>query len=109
MPPDPQTWQQVAANLDKAVREHGSANGFDDAGIDLQHEIVEAFSNGDLDWEIPVRRAWGVVMRGVLGAFYSHPWAWNEIGFGGPAYPRGYRRLGSRAARTLGGAARVLR
>ena len=33
-------------------------------------------------------------MRAVLGAFYSHPWAWNEIGFGGPAYPRGYMRLG---------------
>ena len=26
--------------------------------------------------------------------FYSHPWAWNEIGFGGPAYPQGYMRLG---------------
>ena len=33
-------------------------------------------------------------MRGVLQAFYSHPWAWNEIGFGGPAYPRGYAALG---------------
>jgi hypothetical protein len=32
-------------------------------------------------------------MRAVLSAFYSHPWAWNEIGFGGPAYPRGYARL----------------
>ena len=32
--------------------------------------------------------------RSVLAAFYSHPWAWNEIGFGGPAYPRGYARLG---------------
>jgi len=32
-------------------------------------------------------------MRAVLAAFYSHPWAWNEIGFGGPAYPRGYMRL----------------
>jgi hypothetical protein len=32
-------------------------------------------------------------MRGVLSEFYSHPWAWNEIGFGGPAYPRGYMRL----------------
>ncbi len=39
-------------------------------------------------------KAWAVVMRAVLGAFYSHPWAWNEIGFGGPAYPRGYMRLG---------------
>jgi hypothetical protein len=35
-----------------------------------------------------------VVMRAVLAEFYSHPWAWNEIGFGGPAYPRGYARLG---------------
>ena len=34
-------------------------------------------------------------MRGILSAFYSHPWAWNEIGFGGPAYPRGYARLGA--------------
>jgi hypothetical protein len=33
-------------------------------------------------------------MRHALAAFYSHPWAWNEIGFGGPAYPRGYMRMG---------------
>ena len=38
-------------------------------------------------------------MRGIVGAFYSHPWAWNEIGFGGPAYPRGYMRLGPLAVR----------
>ena len=38
-------------------------------------------------------------MRSVLAAFYSHPWAWNEIGFGGPAYPRGYARLGDRHER----------
>lgn len=48
----------------------------------------------ELAWELPVTEAWGVVMRGVLSAFYSHPWAWNEIGFGGPAHPRGYVRLG---------------
>ena len=32
--------------------------------------------------------------RYACTAFYSHPWAWNEIGFGGPAYPRGYQALG---------------
>jgi hypothetical protein len=32
-------------------------------------------------------------MRYACSAFYSHPWAWNEIGFGGPAYPRGYKYL----------------
>ena len=32
-------------------------------------------------------------MRYACTAFYAHPWAWNEIGFGGPAYPRGYKHL----------------
>jgi hypothetical protein len=41
------------------------------------------------------KNTWSVLMRAVLSAFYSHPWAWNEIGFGGPAYPRGYARLGA--------------
>ena len=54
-----------------------------------------AFADGELAWAgLNVARAWSVVMRGALGAFYSHPWAWNEIGFGGPAYPRGYIRMG---------------
>ena len=73
----------------------GTKTGSPAAGSECQHEIVERFSEGELDWELPVTKAWGVVMRGVLGAFYSHPWAWNEIGFGGPAYPRGYARLGA--------------
>jgi hypothetical protein len=33
-------------------------------------------------------------MRYACAAFYSHPHAWQEIGFGGPAYPRGYKALG---------------
>lgn len=94
MPPDPETWRQVATNLDLTARGRGSGEGFAAASSELQHEIVEQFSRGELEWELPVEKAWGVVMRGVLSAFYSHPWAWNEIGFGGPAYPRGYARLG---------------
>jgi len=95
MPPDPETWRQVAANLDQSASEHDSDEGFAAASSETQHKIVQLFSEGELDWELPVTKAWGVVMRGVLGAFYSHPWAWNEIGFGGPAYPRGYARLGA--------------
>ena len=34
------------------------------------------------------------LMRDILHAYYSHPTAWNEIGFGGPASPRGYVRMG---------------
>jgi hypothetical protein len=95
MPSDPETWRRVAANLDQSARERGYEEGFATASSECQHEIVQLFSEGELDWELSVTKAWGVVMRGVLGAFYSHPWAWNEIGFGGPAYPRGYARLGA--------------
>jgi hypothetical protein len=28
-----------------------------------------------------------------ISAYYGHPTAWNEIGFGGPAAPRGYVRM----------------
>jgi hypothetical protein len=31
--------------------------------------------------------------RDVVLAFYAHPVAWNEIGWGGPASPRGYVRM----------------
>ena len=42
-----------------------------------------------------VTRAFAVVMRHICEAFYGHPWAWNEIGFPGPAYPRGYAAFGT--------------
>jgi hypothetical protein len=97
MPDDDETWRRVARGLDAAARQHGAA-GFAVASHEVQTRVVQAFSDGELHgevWdELPPSRAWSVVMRDVLSAFYSHPWAWNEIGFGGPAYPRGYARFG---------------
>lgn len=40
-----------------------------------------------------VQRFWELLLGDAGEAYYSHPWAWDEIGFGGPAYPRGYMRL----------------
>jgi hypothetical protein len=98
MPDDRETWRRVALGLDAAARQHGSAD-FAGAAEEIQRTVIQAFSEGALHgqvWdELPCGRAWGVIMRGVLSEFYSHPWAWNEIGFGGPAYPRGYARLGA--------------
>jgi hypothetical protein len=96
MPDDREVWRLVARGLDEAAQAQG-APGFEHADEELQRDLVEAFADGDLSsgaWEsLDVETAWTVVMRAVLSAFYSHPWAWNEIGFGGPAYPRGYMRL----------------
>jgi hypothetical protein len=33
------------------------------------------------------------VLDEIVRAYYAHPAAWSEIGFGGPASPRGYVRL----------------
>lgn len=33
------------------------------------------------------------VLHDVCSAYYSHPRAWSEMGFGGPANPRGYVRM----------------
>jgi hypothetical protein len=97
LPDDRETWRRVAKGLDAAARQHG-AGDFASASSEVQRQVVQAFSDGDLHgevWdELPPQRAWTVVMRAVLSAFYSHPWAWNEIGFSGPSYPRGFGRLG---------------
>jgi hypothetical protein len=94
MPPDPEVWREVARMLDSAAAEQG-AGDFAGARPEAQLLIVRRFAEGELRWEgCPVDKAWGVAMRDILSAFYSHPWAWSEIGFGGPAYPRGYARLG---------------
>jgi hypothetical protein len=97
MPDDRETWRQVAVGLDVAARQHGVAE-FVPAPWQIQCQVIQSFSEGSLHGEIwdelPPKRAWSVVMRAILSAFYSHPWAWNEIGFGGPAYPRGYARFG---------------
>ena len=70
MPDDRETWRLVARGLDEAAAAHGA----DSSG---------AAAPGDA-------QRWSYAQL----AFYSHPWAWNEIGFGGPAYPRGYARVG---------------
>jgi hypothetical protein len=36
-----------------------------------------------------------VLLRDIVEIYYAHPSAWSEIGFGGPASPRGYLRLGT--------------
>jgi hypothetical protein len=48
------------------------------------HEIWQKMS---------VHHFWLLLMQDVLQAYYAHPYAWDEIGYGGPAYPRGYMRL----------------
>jgi Gluconate 2-dehydrogenase subunit 3 len=98
MPDDRKTWRLVLEGLDATAAGWHSRSSFAECGLEDREGIVEAFAGGSLGggpWDaLNVSRAWSVCTRMILEAFYSHPWAWNEIGFGGPAYPRGYMRLG---------------
>lgn len=93
MPQDDQTWRRSLAALDAdAVAAHGQ--GFDELSADQQHAVIDAVRDTE-DWHgLPGARVWELWQRHACWAFYSHPWAWSEIGFGGPAYPRGYKNLG---------------
>ena len=96
MPPDGETWRFAARGLDEAAGGGEAAYARTDA--ERRQQIMDAFASGKLSggaWEqVDVSRAWSVLTRDAISAFYAHPSAWNEIGFGGPAYPRGYARMG---------------
>jgi hypothetical protein len=98
MPDDDETFRRVARGLDEEAHRLGAAR-FALLGVNAQVDVCRRFSRGELyggTWAtLNVARAWSVVLRYLTQAFYAHPWAWNEIGFGGPAYPRGYSRFGS--------------
>ena len=99
MPDDREAWRLVARGLDEEATRRAGVASFAEADQATAEAIVSRFADGACSggaWdELNVARAFGLVMRTVLSCFYSHPWAWNEIGFGGPAYPRGYSRFGS--------------
>ena len=60
-----------------------------------QLATVRAVQHTSGTWRgMPSGRVWSLWTRYAVTAFYSHPWAWDEIGFGGPAYPRGYKNIG---------------
>jgi hypothetical protein len=98
MPRDPDTWRLVLRGLDEVAASRYGRDTFAVCDAQAREAIIGDLAGGSLSggvWDqLDVSRAFSVCMRAILEAFYSHPWAWNEIGYGGPAYPRGYMRLG---------------
>ncbi len=103
MPPDPQAWRESLQHLDDDALTVFRLK-FAALSRDQQASIVQAVqdkSSSSESWhDKPAQQVWSLWTRYACAAFYSHPWAWNEIGFGGPAYPRGYknRHVGGREA-----------
>ncbi|MGH8599041.1 MAG: gluconate 2-dehydrogenase subunit 3 family protein [Burkholderiales bacterium] len=97
LPPLREAWQRGLAALDTAALDKHRCR-FHVLTSALQDELLKAMQDGKLDGD-----AWqGMssdeffserVVHDIIAAYYSHPTSWNEIGFGGPASPRGYVRM----------------
>ena len=92
MPEDGEAWRRSLEQLDSDAKDRGAS--FAKLSVEDQRALLEHVRTSDSWHGVPAARVWSLWMRYACAAFYSHPAAWNEIGFGGPAYPRGYANLG---------------
>ena len=95
MPEDGQAWRDTLAYLDADADGRGGTT-FAAAPEKLQLELIQAVQDrGSEDWHgLNAAHVWSLWTRYACTALYAHPLAWNEIGFSGPAYPRGYKNAG---------------
>ena len=96
LPEDGQAWRDTLAYLDTdAEAKYGA--GFAGCPAADQRALIQAVQDlGSGDWHgLPASQVWSLWTRYACTALYAHPWAWNEIGFPGPAYPRGYKNKGA--------------
>lgn len=98
MPPDQEAYRRGLSAIDEMAQERFKLP-FIELSIHQQELLLKSLHDAQPDphnsvWDqMPVHRFWALLMDDCVTAYYSHPWAWDEIGFGGPAYPRGYMRL----------------
>jgi Gluconate 2-dehydrogenase subunit 3 len=97
LPKMQEAWRRGLAALDMEAHERYGRR-FHELASAEQDELLHAAERGELK-----DAAWGGmasdtffhrrVLSDVVSVYYSHPTAWNEIGWGGPASPRGYVRM----------------
>jgi hypothetical protein len=95
LPEDGQAWRDTLGHLDQDARGK-FGRGLAECPAAEQQAIIQAVQDlGSGDWHgLSASRVWSLWTRYACTAFYSHPAAWDEIGFPGPAYPRGYKNAG---------------
>lgn len=97
MPPDHHAWRMGLRGIDEVANLRYSRQFIALSSSD-QDDVLRTIADGEPPGEtwrqLPPRRFWVfVALRQITSTYYAHPTAWDEIGFGGPAYPRGYFAL----------------
>lgn len=98
MPYMREAWRQGLAAIEREAKARHGERGF----ATLTDRERDALLTSVQDGEVNVNHWPGLdakafferrVLVDVPALYYAHPKAWSEIGFGGPASPRGYVRL----------------
>lgn len=98
MPPDGEAYHLALAGIDALARDRHQ-RAFAEIEPRNQEAILLTLRDGnpstpqDTWTQVPPPHFWQMLLTDAADAYYAHPYAWDEIGFGGPAYPRGYMRL----------------
>ncbi|HZV04164.1 MAG TPA: gluconate 2-dehydrogenase subunit 3 family protein [Gemmataceae bacterium] len=98
LPRERDAWRIGLKALD-AESEKIYAARFSQLPAERQDELLTRMANGELNdpaWEGMASNLFfhKRMAIDVIYAYYAHPIAWSEIGWGGPASPRGYVRMG---------------
>jgi hypothetical protein len=98
MPPDEDAYRLAARAFEEMAQdEYGKA--FHELATMEQETLIKSVHDGKpvaakkLWKQMNVERFWSLLVTDCCAVYYAHPFAWDEVGFGGPAYPRGYMRL----------------
>ena len=88
--------RQGLKDLDKfAQKQYGGS--FLEINVQQQLSLLTALSKGEamqMEWQsMSQKELFKKLTTEIVSAYYSHPIVWSEIGYGGPAYPRGYVRV----------------
>lgn len=98
MPPDREAYEIGLKAIDEMARQL-HRKGFIDLDVHAQDGILESLHDNkplaahDVWKRMPAHRFFMQLVSDCVEQYYAHPWAWDEIGYGGPAYPRAYMRL----------------
>lgn len=98
LPPMRKAWQLGLKALDAEANARSGMH-FHHLPVFQQNEVLATVQRG----EVKDKSAWGDLppqsfftkrlLHDIVSAYYAHPISWSEIGFGGPASPRGYVRM----------------
>jgi len=96
LPPLGEAWRCGLAGIEAEARRRHNA-GFAELEETERDGLLRMTQEGKIagDWGgmLPDLFFAKRLVPDIVSAYYSHPTAWNEIGFGGPAAPRGYVRM----------------